>query len=121
MTVRNSESTTQVGELAAKLRAQIIDLSRQAGAEGITSNEAERLIPVHKNNSISPRFAELIKRGGLVRVLLGYTEKKRAVYAKRFDPVTRRHVVVNFLREFAPTKSAATAQFELPYSGNEGA
>ena len=106
--VRNSdpetshESAAQVGELAAKLRAQILDLAREAGADGLSSNETERLIPAHKNNSVSPRFAELVKSGKLVRVRIGTTKKGRAIYIKRFDPVTRRNVIVNFLPEFAP-------------------
>jgi hypothetical protein len=111
--VRNSdpltsaESAAQVGELAAKLRAQILDLARNTGIVGTTSNEAERLIPAHKNNSISPRFAELVESGALVRVLLGYSKKGRAVYLKRYDPITKRDVIVNFLPQFAPTPENA--------------
>ena len=97
------ESAAQVDELAAQLRAQILDLARQAGTEGITSNEAERLIENHKANAISPRFAELVAKGKLVRVNLGTTKKGRAIYIKRFDPVTKCNTIVNFVPEFAPS------------------
>jgi hypothetical protein len=110
---RNSDPTTshesaaQAGELAAKLRDKILDLARQAGCDGLTSNEAERKIADYKANGVSPRFAELVKRCDLVRVPRGYSTKGRPVYATRFDAITERSVIVHWLPEFAPLKKAA--------------
>ena len=56
-------SVVQSQNLAISIRQQILLLARQSGSLGITINEAERLIKCHKGHSISPRFAELIKRG----------------------------------------------------------
>lgn len=122
MSVRNAdpetsyESAAQVDALAAKLRGQIVDLARQAGHAGITGNEAERMIPAHKNHSITPRFAELVACGALVRVLLGRSKKGRPIYLKRYDTITKRDTIVNFAPEFADTKTAAvSAQAEMPF------
>ena len=107
--VRNSdpetgqESSAQVGEPAANC-IQILDLARDAGADGLSSNETERLIPAHKNNSVSPRFAELVKSGKLVRVRIGTTKKGRAISTKHFDPVTQRNVIVNFCLSLLPLR-----------------
>jgi hypothetical protein len=127
MTVRNTdpetsyESAAQVDVLASKLRAAIVNLAREAGSVGITGNEAERLIPDHKNHSITPRFAELIARGELVRMLLGRSKKGRPIYLKRYDTITKRDTIVNFAPEFAPKTAAVSAQIDLPYSEGDGA
>lgn len=59
--------------------------------------------------------------GALVRVLLGYGKKGRPIYLKRYDPITKHNVTLNFSPEYAPdaTKSA-DAQADLPLQ-EEGA
>ena len=93
-----------LNELAAKLRSRIITLAREAGHEGVTINEAERSIAEHKGHSVSPRFAELVRRGVLVRVMIGQSPKGRPIYQTRWDPYTQRDVYLHWLPEFAPTK-----------------
>ncbi len=135
MTVRNSDpqsshdSAAQLGELAAKLRTKIVALARAVGAQGLTANEAERAIPEHKGHCVSPRFAELVERGDLVRVLTGYGKPTKRFpggvprYVTHFDRETRRDVILHWLPEFAPSapKKNATSseQPELPYSETE--
>jgi hypothetical protein len=125
MPVRNSdpetshESAAQVGELAARLRGRIIALARDAGEVGITINEAERLIADHKYNGVSPRFAELVRRGDLVRELIGHGKPTKRFpdgvphYTARWDERTERNVIVHWSPEFAPKAPAAPAQLPL--------
>jgi len=122
--VRNSDPATSheaaeaVGPLAAKLRARIVALAQTVGKVGLTSNEAERQILDHKANSVSPRFAELVRSGHLVRVFVGNGKPTKrspggvARYAKRFDPQTKQNVQIHWRPEFAPCatkKPAASA------------
>ncbi|MGA8150897.1 MAG: hypothetical protein WB952_08105 [Terriglobales bacterium] len=102
------ESARAVKELAAKLRARIVALASAAGQSGITISEAEDAIPEHKNASVSPRFAELVRRGYLVRVL-----RDDGKPMTRFDTETKRSVIVHWLPEFAPFAPKKEQQ-ELP-------
>lgn len=129
MTVRNTdpasshESAAAVGALAARLRARVLDIAGEAGAHGVTISEASAAIPQHRPHSISPRFAELVECGYLVRVLVGHgTHTKRFPggvprYVTRWDEQTKRNVIVHWSPEFVPTgKPATSAQAELPLS-----
>ena len=105
----SGDSAKESQQIAARLRQQILDLARKAQNRGLTINEAERLINNHKGHSISPRFAELVRRGLLIRILIGRTRPtKRSPhgaprYVTRFDPETRRNVNVHWVPEFAPS------------------
>lgn len=111
---RNSDPSTShqsaeaVGALAAKLRTRVLALAREAGTLGLTINETEHLIPEHKYNAVSPRFAELIESGALVRQIIGIGKPTkrfptgRPLYETRYDKQTNRRVLVHWLPEFAP-------------------
>jgi hypothetical protein len=107
----SSESMRKSEPLALRLREQILDLARKAGSRGITINEAERQIQNHKGHSVSPRFSELVKRGGLVREFVGYGQPSKLFpksvprYRTRYDEETGRNVVVHWLPEFAPAEA----------------
>jgi len=109
MSNSNHDEAGQVAELSAKLRARIIELARAAGRDGLTISEAAQEIPDHKNTSVSPRFSELVARGGLVRVLTGRGKPSKrapwgiARYMTRLDPQTKRHVIIHWLPGFAPS------------------
>jgi hypothetical protein len=114
MSVRNSDpqssdSPAQSSNLAAKLRARIVALARAAGQDGISISETEQQIPEHKTQSVSPRFAELVNRRALVRVLIGHGKPTTRfsggvpLYVTRLDTETRRNVIVHWLPEFAPS------------------
>jgi len=129
MTARNTDSSTshqsaaKVGELAAKLRDRIKVVTHAAAHVGITISEATAQLPEYKPQSVSPRFAELVKSGVLVRVLLGHGKPAKRCpggvphYATRFDPETERNVAIHWLPEFAPSAqdaAGANGQPELP-------
>jgi hypothetical protein len=129
MTVRNSDPATShasaavVGALAARLRARVLAIAGEAREIGITINETSAAIPEHRAHSVSPRFAELVERGHLVRVLVGHGKSTKRFpcgiprYATRWDEQTKRNVIVHWLPEFAPSKKAVVpAQAELPLS-----
>ena len=105
----SAESINKSERLASRLRVRIIELVRKAGKDGLTINEAERQIDDHKGQSISPRFAELVRQGVLVRVLTGRDKPtKRSPngvtrYRTRFDDETQRNVTVHWVPEFAPS------------------
>lgn len=107
----SAESANKSEELASRLRGRIIALARKAGENGLTINEAEREIEDHKGHSVSPRFAELIKRGHLIRLLIGYGPSTKHFprgsprYFTRYDEVTRRNVTVHWAPESAPAPS----------------
>jgi hypothetical protein len=119
---------SSLATLAAKLRARIIALAREAAYEGLTINEAERNITEHKNHSVSPRFAELVRKGVLVRVVIGWSEptprfpKGRPIYQTRWDEQTRREVYVHWLPEFAPhvKKAVRSEQGALSFEERYG-
>jgi hypothetical protein len=127
MTVRNSDPATShapaaaVGALAARLCARVLAMAGEAREHGVTISEASAAIPEHRAHSISPRFAELVERGHLVRVLVGHGKSTKRLpggiprYATRWDEQTKRNVIIHWLPLFAPTKKAiAPAQPELP-------
>lgn len=103
------EAAQAVGNVAAKLRTRIQVLARAAGSAGITINEAAQQIPEHRATSISPRFAELVARGALIRVLRGNGRPtKRSPggvprYATRLDMQTKKNAIVHWLPDFVPT------------------
>ena len=105
----NADNANKSGDLAARLRRRIIDLARKAGRVGLTINEAEEEIDDHKGHSVSPRFAELVNRGLLIRVLIrdGKPTKRfpngALRHVKRYDERTRRNVTVHWAPEFAPS------------------
>ena len=102
------ESSDKSKRLAERLCHRILELARSAGEGGITINEAEKLIPDHKSSAVSPRFSELVRRGRLIRVLIGYSPPTKrfprgvARYVGRYDEETRRGVTIHWLPEFAP-------------------
>lgn len=104
----SAESAKESGRLATRLRDRIVDLAQKAGAKGLTINEAEAIILDHKIQSVSPRFAELIARGALVRVPIepGRPTKRSPFgtprYMRRYDEQTKRRVNVHWIPEFAP-------------------
>jgi hypothetical protein len=124
--VSSGESAIKSEQLAGRLRSRIIDLARKAGRKGLTINEAERQIEDHKGHSVSPRFAELVKQGSLVRVLIDRGKPTRRFlagvprYVKRHDEMTQRDVTVHWVPEFAPAPSgkcdpdqSATGSWEI--------
>jgi hypothetical protein len=128
MTVRNTDPETSyasaaaVGALAARLRARVLTIAHEARERGITINEASAAIPEHRAHSVSPRFAELVERGHLVRVLVGHGKNTKRFpcgiprYMTRWDEQTKRDVIVHWLPEFAPTKKPPTsAQAEMAF------
>jgi hypothetical protein len=112
-------SARESQETAARLRQQILDLARKAQRRGLTINEAERFISNHKGHSISPRFAELVRLGLLVRVVIGLTRPTKRFphgaerYMTRFDQETRRNVIVHWVPGFAPCDTEGVAKDEL--------
>lgn len=127
MTVRNTdpetshESAAAVGALAARLRARVLTIAHEAREHGVTIAEASAAIPEHRAHAISPRFAELVERGHLVRVLVGHGMPTKRFpggvprYLTRWDEQTKRNVIVHWSPEFVPTgKPATSAQAELP-------
>lgn len=108
------ESRHKSKELTGRLCQRIRELARKSAANGLTINEAEKVISDHKSSSVSPRFSELVRRGDLVRVLTGYSRPTKrfprgiARYVSRYDEETRRNVTIHWLPEFAP-KTELTA------------
>jgi hypothetical protein len=130
MTVRNTDpesshaSAAVVEALAARLRARVLTIAHEARELGITINETSAAIPEHRAHSVSPRFAELVERGHLVRVLIGHGKVTKRFpggiprYMTRWDEQTERNVIIHWLPEFAPTKKPATsAQAEMTFEG----
>jgi hypothetical protein len=105
----NASSTDKSNDLARRLRHRIIDLARKAGKIGLTINEAEAQIDDHKAHSVSPRFAELLREGLLVRVIIYRGKPTKRFrngvprYVTRYDEVTRRAVNVHWAPDFAPS------------------
>jgi hypothetical protein len=102
------DSLKKSKQLATRLRERIVDLTRKAGRNGLTINEAERLIEDHKSQSVSPRFAELLKLGALVRIPIEPGRPTKCHprgtprYVTRHDNQTARKVNLHWLPEFAP-------------------
>jgi hypothetical protein len=111
----SGESLRESQHTAVRLREQILKLARKAGDRGLTINEAERLIDDHKGHSVSPRFAELVRLGLLVRILIGHGAATKRFpqgvprYCRRFDEETRRKVNLHWAPEFAPPAIEAAA------------
>lgn len=106
------ESFKKSQELAERLSDRILDLVREAGAEGLTIHEAEQQIGDHRARGISPRFSELVRRCKLVRIITEYGPPTYRFpqgiprYLTRYDEETHRSVIVHWLPEFAPTTFA---------------
>jgi len=104
----SGESAIKSQPTATCLRQQIRELAREAQGQGISINEAERLIDDHKGHSVSPRFAELVRQGLLVRIVIGRGRPTKRfpqgapLYKTRYDEETRRNVIVHWAHEFAP-------------------
>jgi hypothetical protein len=104
----SGESIKESQQTAVQLRQQILEFARRAQGQGLTINQAERLIENHKGHSISPRFAELVRLGRLVRIITGRSEPTTRFpqgaprYWTRYDEETRRNVIVHWVPEFAP-------------------
>lgn len=118
---RNSDPSTShqsadaVGKLAAKLRARILVLAHDAGAFGLTISEAAQRISEHKPWSISPRFAELLRSGALVRHCVGVKPSGRPRYATRFDPLTKKNVLVHWLPKFVADLPESAVQLHIQF------
>jgi hypothetical protein len=134
MTVRHSdpasshESAGKIDNLAAKLRARVLTIASEAREHGVTISEASAAIPEHRAHSISPRFAELVESGHLVRVLVGHGKPTKRFpcgvprYMTRWDEQTKRNVIIHWVPEFTPIKNPAlSAQAEMPFSESESA
>jgi hypothetical protein len=104
--ITSGESAKESEVVACRLRVRILALALRAGANGLTISEAERLIDDHKGHSVSPRFAELVRIGALVRVPIepGRPTKRFPHgiprYARRKDEQTGRTVNIHWLPEF---------------------
>lgn len=104
----SGESAKESQQTASRLRHQILEIARRAQGQGLTINQAERLIEDHKGHSVSPRFAELVRLGLLVRIVIGRAlptmrfPQGALRYWTRYDEETRRNVVVHWVPEFAP-------------------
>jgi len=98
MNARNTDPETSHAAAAAfskkasKVDARIIEQARTAGARGITEAEVVDAMPEYKPGSITPRFARLVRKGRLVRRLLGVGKPTkhfpagRPIYVTRVDP-----------------------------------
>lgn len=109
-------SVNESQQTAAHLRQQILESARRAQGQGLTINQAERLIENHKGHSVSPRFVELVRRGLLVRIVIGRAlptmrfPQGAPRYWTRYDEETRRNVIVHWAPEFAPMAIEADQQ-----------
>src|SRR5437764_4578137 len=80
----------------------IIRIALKAGAKGITINECAEQLPEYKAWSISPMFAPLVRKGLLVRRVIGVAEPcKRWPHGKdimdtREDRETHKRCIVNY-------------------------
>lgn len=108
----SGESARKSQQTAVRLRQLILEFARRAEGRGLTINEAERLIEDHKGHSVSPRFAELVRVGLLVRMVIGRAlpttrfPQGAPRYVTRHDEETRRNVIVHWIPKFAPSPSA---------------
>lgn len=112
----SGESAVESKPTAARLRQQILEFARSSQAQGITINEAERMIDDHKGHSVSPRFAELVRLGLLVRVVIGRGAPTLRFpqgaprFWTRYDEETRRNVIVHWVPEFETIATEEDAQ-----------
>ena len=110
----SGESAKESQILAGRLRNRILDLARRVGTRGLTISEAERFVDDHKGHSVSPRFAELVRAGALVRIPIEPGRSTRRFpggiprYISRRDEQTGREVNVHWLPEFAPVSKHST-------------
>ena len=97
-------------EFCARLCDDILRIALEAGSKGITINECAALLPKYKAWSVSPMFAPLVRKGLLVRRVIGITEPRRRwpngkeILETREDPVTHKQCIVNYHHSFAPKK-----------------
>jgi hypothetical protein len=96
------QSHENSGESRGNIAGAIESLALQAGANGITINEATTALPQFKAVSVSPVFKPLVKSGKLFRRIIGRTEPSekwpngKDILQTRFDPTTNRECVLHF-------------------------
>lgn len=94
----------------ARISEDVLRIALEAGAKGITINECAELLPNYKAWSISPMFAPLVRKGLLVRRVIGITEPSRRwpngkeILDRREDPETHKNCLVNYHHSFAPKR-----------------
>jgi hypothetical protein len=109
-----------------KLRTRIFDdverVALEAGLAGITINECAEKLPNYKAWSIPPMFAPLVRRGVLVRRVIGVTEPSKRwpqgkeILETRVDPITHKRCTVNYHHSIFKKPSASVpAQQRLDY------
>jgi hypothetical protein len=85
--------TSDVGAEASKenrqtIAANILALAAKRGNQGITIFEAKELLPEFEVVSLSPVFAPLVRKGKLIRRLIGKKLKGKDCYETRINPKT---------------------------------
>ena len=112
----------------ARIKDDILRLALEAATKGITVNACAAQLPKYKAWSISPMFAPLVRKGLLVRRVIGITEPRRRwpngkeILETREDPVTHKQCIVNYHHSFAPKKppeaQKGPQQRELEYDAS---
>lgn len=109
-------------KLRARISDAILQVALEAGAAGVTINECAEKLSDYKAWSISPMFKPLVRRGLLVRRVLGVTEPTRRwpdgkeIFETRVDPITHKRCIVNYHHTVLKKPAAtAPAQQRLEY------
>jgi hypothetical protein len=115
-------------DFRVRISEDILRIALEAGAKGITINECAERLPDYKAWSISPMFAPLVRKGLLVRRVIGITEPSRRwpngkeVQETRVDPETHKPCTVNYHHSFAlkrpPEAHKGPQQRELEYDAS---
>jgi hypothetical protein len=98
----------------------ITRLALEAGERGLTINEAAAIMPEHKPWSVSPKFKPLVRRGKLVRNVVGRTEptkrhpEGRAKFETRPDPETGCDCIVHYHHTVLAPKKKPGSVAPLP-------
>ena len=89
-------------DLRAKIADKILQVALEAGAHGITINECAERLSEYKAWSLSPIFAPLIRKGLLIRPVLGRTAPStrwpsgQEIYERRADPHTHKKCNIHY-------------------------
>jgi hypothetical protein len=89
-------------ELKVRIADTVTRLALEAGERGVTINETAAQMPAYKAWSISPIFAPLVRRGVLVRKVLGVAPPSKRwpegkeIPETRVDPETHHSCVVHY-------------------------